>query len=250
MKTTVRKGYQLIAAAFCLAFLCVIFIKAQMDPGQKASAAHTGYPETTLIIDAGHGGMDGGAVSPSGVKESVINLEIALKLDQIMGFYGVRTVMTRSTEALDYSDKAHTIREKKVEDQKKRINLINATENAVLISIHQNNFPDGSPFGAQVLYAATPGSEEFSENMQKSLINALNPLNKRQAARVPKSVLIFSQIRCPAILIECGFLSNREEEKLLRTDTYRLKVAAVIAAGYLSNKNALSEIYSGGTNES
>lgn len=249
MKRTQGKRYLLHAAAFCLAAMFIYMVTAPKAISQKVSAAPTGNPETTLIIDAGHGGADGGAVSPSGAKESEINLEIALKLDQIMGFYGIKSVMTRASEVLDYSEKAHTIREKKVEDQKKRIRLVNATENAVLISIHQNIFPDGSPFGAQVLYAATPGSEAFSEYMQKSLISALNPQNRRSAARIPKSILLFSQIRCPAILIECGFLSNAKEEKLLRTDTYRLKVAVVIAAGYLFNKNTLSEIYSGGTNE-
>lgn len=249
MKRTQGKRYLLHAAAFCLAAMFIYMVTAPKAISQKVSAAPTGNPETTLIIDAGHGGADGGAVSPSGAKESEINLEIALKLDQIMGFYGIKSVMTRASEVLDYSEKAHTIREKKVEDQKKRIRLVNATENAVLISIHQNIFPDGSPFGAQVLYAATPGSEAFSEYMQKSLISALNPQNRRSAARIPKSILLFSQVRCPAILIECGFLSNAKEEKLLRTDTYRLKVAVVIAAGYLSNKNALSEIYAGGKNE-
>jgi len=250
VKQTFGKRYLLPAAALCLITLSILLAKAQKVSSQYAEAAMTDPAETILIIDAGHGGADGGAISLSGAKESQINLEIALKLDQIMGFYGIESVLTRTSEVLDYSGKAHTIREKKAEDQKRRIKLINETDNAVLISIHQNIFPDGSPSGAQVLYAATPGSEEFSEFMQKSLIGALNPQNRRTATRIPKSILLFSKISCPAILIECGFLSNAAEERLLRTDTYRLKVAAVIAAGYLCNKKALSEIYSGGTNES
>jgi N-acetylmuramoyl-L-alanine amidase len=240
----------MMTAALCITALCFFAPVWHHNAHVNAAAAFAAQNETVLIIDAGHGGADGGAVSLTGIEESEINLDIALKLDQIMGFYGVRAIMTRETEELDYSEKAHTIREKKVEDQNRRLQLINGTERAVLISIHQNIFPDGSPFGAQVLYATTAGSKEFSEYMQKSLIGALNPSNRRAASRVPKSVMLFSHINCPAILIECGFLSNVEEERLLKTENYRLKIASVIAAGYLVNQNTLSNFYTGGTNES
>jgi N-acetylmuramoyl-L-alanine amidase len=229
---------------------CISAEAAHGGAGGKFVGTTSEGTALTLIIDAGHGGADGGAVSLSGVKESEINLEIALKLDQIMAFFGVSAVMTRSTEELDYSEKANTIREKKAEDQNKRIHLINSTKNAILISIHQNKFPDGRPFGAQVLYAPTSGSKEFAEYMQNSLITALNEQNRRSAAKVPGSILLLNHIKCPAIIIECGFLSNADEEELLRTDAYQLKVAAVIAAGFLANQNSLKTLYSGGMNES
>lgn len=203
----------------------------------------------SLIIDAGHGGEDGGAISLSGLKESEINLEIAQKLDQIMGFFGVRTIMTRTSEILSYSKSAHTIRQKKVEDQKKRLQLINQTENAVLISIHQNKFPDGGPFGAQVLFSPTNGSKDFAITMQNSFVSMLNPRNRRVASEVPDNIFLMNHIQCPAVLIECGFLSNREEERLLSTDGYRLKIATVIASCYLNNQSTLHQIYAGGTNE-
>lgn len=205
--------------------------------------------DLVLIIDAGHGGEDGGAVSISGVKESEINLGIASDLDQIMGFFGVQTIMTRNTENLDYTKKADTIREKKAEDQNNRLRLINSTENAVMISIHQNKFPDSGPFGSQVLFAPTNGSKVFAEYMQKLLISSLNSKNRRSATKVPSNILLMNHVKCPAILIECGFLSNTVEERLLLTDTYRLKVAAVIAAGYLNNQDSLLDIISGGTHE-
>lgn len=226
-----------------------IFAASQQGIGKGAVQTATENTALTLVIDAGHGGEDGGAISLSGAKESEINLEIASKLDQIMGFYGVHTVMTRSSETIDYTEKADSIREKKVEDQKKRLQLINSTENAVLISIHQNKFPDGSPFGAQILFAPTNGSKDFAEYMQKLVISALNTKNRRSASKVPSNILLMNHIKCPAILIECGFLSNSAEEKLLRTDAYRLKIAAVIAAGFLDNTDTLIDITSGGTHE-
>lgn len=136
-----------------------------------------------------------------------------------------------------------------MEDQKKRLQLINSTDNAVLISIHQNKFPDGSPFGAQVLFSPTNGSEEFAKYMQTLLISSLNSKNRRSASKVPNNILLMNHIKCPAILIECGFLSNSWEEKLLMTDAYRLKIAAVIAAGFLDNEQTLIDLNSGGTNE-
>lgn len=249
MKTNIKK--------MCFLFIIITLITAvsifasSFQKGTSGNVVRTSMENTglTLIIDAGHGGEDGGAVSLSGIKESEINLQIATKLDQIMGFFGIHTIMTRSTEDLDYSDKAHTIREKKVEDQNKRLQLINGTENAVLISIHQNKFPDGSPFGAQVLFSSTNGSKEFAEFMQKLLISTLNSKNRRSASKVPSNILLMNHIKCPAILIECGFLSNTVEEKLLMTDAYRLKIAAVIAAGFLNNQDSLIDINSGGTHE-
>ena len=149
--------------------------------------------------------------------------------------------MTRTTEDLDYSEGSDTIREKKVEDQRRRLALINSTEHAVLLSIHQNTYPSGGPYGAQVLYAPTAGSKEFAERVQLLLVGALNNQNRRAAAQVPDSLLLMNHIKCPALLIECGFLSNPTEEKLLMTGDYRLKIAAVIAAGYLQHREAFMQ---------
>jgi N-acetylmuramoyl-L-alanine amidase len=217
------------------------------DHAYVKTSAEKGRP--TVIIDAGHGGADGGAVSPSGITESTVNLDVAGRLDSILAFFGTHTVMTRTSEQLDYSEKADTIREKKAEDQARRLKLINTTPNAVLLSIHQNIYPGRGPFGAQVLYAPAQGSKALAEAMQKLLIDALNKANRRTASKVPDSVLLMNHCTCPAVLIECGFLSNPDEENLLRTDAYRLKVAAVIAAGYLAYKNLLTDHVSGGSDE-
>jgi N-acetylmuramoyl-L-alanine amidase len=228
----------LILAVLIAAGAFLLLTNGGRDGGSvRTSAEKKGL---TVIVDAGHGGADGGAVSITGEKESAVNIDIATRLDHILAFFGTRVVMTRTTEELDYSENATTIRAKKAEDQNRRLQLINTTENAVLLSIHQNTYPDGGPFGAQVLYAPTNGSQEFAVYMQKLLIGALNKQNRRTAAQAPANVLLMNHIKCPAVLVECGFLSNAAEEQLLMSDAYRTKIAAVVAAGYLYNRENLT----------
>jgi len=190
------------------------------------------YEPFVLVIDAGHGGEDGGAVTASGVKESAINLAIAQRLDTIMGLYGVPTIMLRSDDISLYSAGAGTLREKKVSDLHNRVEIINSTEYAVLISIHQNSFPDPQYSGAHVFYAKTESSLEFAEQMQENL-RSVDPDNERTAAVIYDSVYVMNHINCPAVLVECGFLSNPEEADLLQTSAYQTEIAAALAATYL-----------------
>lgn len=236
-------------AAFFTAF-CVLITLFGGLAAPRALAERprgAGGLKRVLIIDPGHGGADGGAVSITGVPESSINLDIALKLDQIMAFFGVPTILTRTSEELNYSPDATTIRRKKIEDQRRRITLINSMENAVLLSIHQNTYPSASPHGAQVLYGKIEGSQEFAEAVHQALVQALGKKNVRAPAPVPERVYLMSHAKCPAVLAETGFLSNPADEALLKTDAYRLKLAAALAAGCLM---ALTNEQTGGAHES
>ncbi len=182
----------------------------------------------TVIIDAGHGGVDGGATSCTGVLESQINLEIALKLDDLMHLLGMETRMIRTTDCSVYTE-GETIAQKKVSDLKERVKLVNSIENGLLISIHQNHFSDEKYSGAQVFYARTDGSKDLASNLQKTLIQTINPGSHR-AVKKADSVYLMQHIQCPGILVECGFLSNSNEEYLLRDDTYQRKLCTVIAS--------------------
>lgn len=235
-----------VVIVLIVVFFCAHHREGILVSGPASPPAGDGL---LLVIDPGHGGLDGGAQAASGARESEINLDIALRLDQIMGLYGEKTVLTRDSETLDYSGDAQSVRAKKVEDQKNRVALANAAENSVLISIHQNKFGDGRPFGAQVLYAGTPGSAEFAAVMQTYLVSALNSGNRRVETRAPDGIYLMQKVTCPALLIECGFLSNPEEARLLTTEAYRLKVAAVIAAGYLTSRENLATGEGGGSDE-
>ena len=182
---------------------------------------------TTFVIDAGHGIPDGGATSCTGKLESVYNLEIALKLNDLMHLLGMDTKMVRENESSIYTS-GETIAEKKVSDLKERVRMVNETENAVLISIHQNQFQDSRYSGAQVFYAPTNGSQQLAEEMQSAFVRLLNPDNHRQIKKAD-GIYLMQNIRCTGILVECGFLSNPEEEALLRSDDYQKKLCVIIA---------------------
>ena len=190
---------------------------------------------TVLVIDAGHGGADGGAVAADGTVESGINLAIASKLDALAGLFGVQTVMTRESEDITYPEDADSVAEMKRADQRARISLINAQPDAVLISIHQNYYPDPRPSGAQVLYAATDGSRAFGETAHELLTSALCPDNRRVAAPVDEDVYLMRSVHCPAILVECGFISNAAELAKLKSGEYQCKTAAVLLSAYLQS---------------
>lgn len=184
--------------------------------------------EHTVIIDAGHGGIDGGATSCTGVLESTINLQIALRLDDLMRFLGYHTQMIRTTDTSIYTQ-GSTIAAQKVSDLKERVRIVNEREGAVLISIHQNTFADSRYGGAQVFYSDTAGSRELASILQTALVAALNPESKRVCKKAD-GVYLMEHIRQTGVLIECGFLSNPGEEAALRSDGYQKKLCCVIAA--------------------
>lgn len=184
--------------------------------------------EHCIIIDPGHGGEDGGATSCTGIVESVYNLDIALRLNDLLHLLGYETQIIRTTDVSVYT-KGDTIAQKKVSDLKERVRIANETDHALLLSIHQNNYPDSRYSGVQVFYAPTEGSEALAKQLQSSLMANLHPKTKRDA-RKSSGVYLMEHIRCPGVLIECGFLSNPEEEAKLRDSTYQKKMCCVIAA--------------------
>lgn len=181
-----------------------------------------------IIIDAGHGGVDGGATSCTGVLESGINLEISLRLEDLFQLLGMKTVMIRKTDCSVYTE-GETIAAKKVSDLKNRVNTINNTNDAVLISIHQNYFSDSRYSGAQVFYAKEEGSAELARRLQTAFVSTLNPESNRKAKK-SSGVYLMDNITCPGVLIECGFLSNAHEEHLLRDAEYQKKICCVIVS--------------------
>ena len=225
------RSYTALMLVFLLAVWTVLY------DGSKTVNASAILDGPVLIIDAGHGGEDGGAVSASGVIESGINLEIALRLDAIAGLYGQRTAMTRETEEIDYPEDAVTIAQKKKADQHARVELINSLPDAVLISIHQNFFPDSRPSGCQVLYGAGEESEKLGTLTHELLCTSLCPDNRRVAAPISESIYLMKKAQCTAILVECGFLSNAAETELLLTDNYQIKLSAVLMASYMQYRS-------------
>jgi len=212
-------------------FACVIFGVCLWFGMRRAEVfVQTKTIEPEWILDAGHGGEDGGAVSLSGIKESTINLDITLRLDQMLGFLGEISEVLRNTDISLHDAGAVTLREKKVSDLKNRVTAANALPEATLVSIHQNTFADPKYRGAQVFFARTQGSEEFADAVQNALTSKLQSDNTRQAKPIDEKIYLMNHIKNCAILIECGFLSNPEEEKLLQDSTYQNMIAMVVAS--------------------
>ena len=191
-----------------------------------------------LVLDAGHGGEDGGAVSVTGVPESRVNLEIVQKLRDTLALYGVDPVVLREEDVSLHDPEASTLREKKRSDLKNRVRAVEAVEGGTLLSIHQNSYPGSQYRGAQVFYAPTGGSRELAELLQTALREELQPDNDRQAKPIPESVYLMNHVSCPAVLVECGFLTNPEEEALLRDGGYQRRLALVLASAWLTAPEA------------
>lgn len=223
---------------FCL--LTAVFMLTLAHAGSKAVAviAQNIPPERDqcIVIDAGHGGEDGGATSCSGLLESTYNLDIALRLNDLLQLLGYETKMTRKEDVSIYT-KGESLSQKKMSDLRERIRITEQTDNAILISIHQNTFPDSQYHGAQVFYASSDGSLELAKQIQSAFVKELNP-GSRRACKKGEGIYLMEHISRPGVLIECGFLSNPQEEALLRTREYQQKLCCIIASsigGYLSN---------------
>ena len=231
-----------------LLFLCLCILGAASYLGRDqvvTAVAPTAEKGLILILDAGHGGEDGGASSAAGSKESDINLNIVLKTEALMAFLGIRTELTRSQDWSMHSEGASTIHEKKVSDLKNRVEFVNSFSDAMMISVHQNHFTDSRYSGAQVFYGIGDVSRQWGEGTQDMLRQVLNPDNDRAAKAVPDNIYLFSHISCPAILVECGFLSNGEEASLLLTDTYQRKISLALAGAYLREIQRIPTVWEG-----
>lgn len=189
--------------------------------------------DEVVIIDAGHGGEDGGAVSADGVAESGINLAIAKRVENILLFLGQETMMTRTGEEAVYSSDAATLREKKVSDLKNRVAMVNEQEQAVLLSIHQNSLPSHPRVhGAQVFYNTVEPGQAMAESVQQVLNQIINGGNEKTIKSIDSSVYLMKNSQAPSILVECGFMSNADEARLLQEQDYQLRLAVCIVAGF------------------
>ena len=182
----------------------------------------------TFVIDAGHGGEDGGASSCTGVLESQLNLQIARRLDDLLHFLGYQTVMIRRSDISVYTE-GKTIAEKKISDLMERVRIVNETEGAFLISIHQNNFADSRYSGAQVFYNEEGDAENVARQLQQNMVTSLNPGSNRQC-KPADGIYLMQHSKRPGILVECGFISNPKEERKLREGEYQKHICCVIAS--------------------
>lgn len=206
---------------------------------EYASNNHINSGPQIILIDPGHGGMDGGASSKDGTPEKNINLNISLLLGDMLTSKGHKVILTRSEDKGLYSEGNKTVREKKIEDLNKRVQLKKETDCTIFISIHLNTFPQESCKGAQVWYSSCRGSQELANSIQQSLKMNLDQSNKRKAKPANNDYKVLrGNDSMPGIIVECGFLSNYEEAEKLKDIGYQREIAEAIAEGvsvYLEN---------------
>ena len=230
------KGYKKLLPAYALVLAGLLFVTVFAN--RTVTVVSERAPirnRSTIIIDAGHGGVDGGATSCTGILESQFNLEISLRLCDLIHLLGYRTKMIRTTDCSIYTS-GDTIAAKKISDLKERVRIVNETENGILISIHQNYFSDSRYDGAQVFYAKSEASRELAGRLQNMLIQTLNHGSRRRAKKADGIYLMEHIDQC-GVLVECGFLSNEKEEAKLREPEYQKELCCVIACALSQYKN-------------
>lgn len=222
-----KAGRYVFKFAWILALcICIGFIS-------KSTTAAFSLPirSAVVVIDPGHGGRDPGASGDTGITEEEVNLKIALKLRRLVEQGGGIAIMIREDDSGLYTEGGNGRETRKSEDLKNRHTLINSCGADILISIHLNSFPEEQYYGAQTFYLRNDEkSRKLAEGIQNELIKVLNRGNDRKA-KPTDSVYILKNNNMPGALIECGFLSNHEEERLLDDEHYQEKVAWSIFVG-------------------
>ena len=206
--------------AVCMIGLSAIFLAGSRRAFTPTGAMGQGSHAQTVVIDPGHGGQDGGAVS--------------LRLEGLLRFAGVPTELTRREDVMVCDPGLETMRQRKVSDLHNRASFVNGVPNAVLLSIHQNSLPS-SPVthGAQTFWNRQEGAEALARTLQAGLNPVVNTHRAKEPKPIPDSIYLMNHVDAPAVLVECGFLSNREEAARLQQEDYQKTLATVIAAGYL-----------------
>jgi len=236
MIVVLHKKHVTFSALFLVFMAGMAFVLWQ---GRADVSAFSGQTQKSaariVVVDPGHGGEDGGAVAGDGTVESGLNLEIAQRLSDLLLFSGQETVMTRDSDVSIYSEGSKTIHEKKVSDLKNRVELVNGLDNAVLLSVHQNTLPGSSrTHGAQVFFNGVTGGDTLAKSMQACLNTAVNAGNEKVAKRIPDTIYLAKNVTAPAVIVECGFLSNTGDTAALKTPRHQILLALAIAAGYLT----------------
>ena len=223
-----------VVGLICLALIvCSVFVW-----GRETTIRSAGDDEKILpiiILDAGHGGIDSGTSGADGTEEKGLNLSIAMKTKEILTAFGFSVVMTRTEDDLISDPTLPTIRERKRTDLQKRLAMTEQNQPCVLLSIHQNYYTDGRYSGAQVFFSTNhDDSRLLAECFQKTIIERLQPQNTRKIKASGKDIYLLYQCKCPAVMVECGFMSNAKELSLLKNEKYQTKLAFTLALSLLA----------------
>ncbi len=227
MKYDIIKAITVSVAGFCIVALPFFYCSKSGVTLAAASSRVGNNPP--IILDAGHGGEDGGAIGVGGILEKDINLSVTLKTNAVLHFMGFETLLTRDEDKMTCDDGLSSQRAKKVSDIKNRFALLEESECLCFISIHQNFF-GGNAHGAQIFYSGgNPESKLLAQKLQDGIRITLQPENKRVIKQATDDIYILYHTKKPAVLAECGFISNSDDAEMLTNEEYQNKLAFVIA---------------------
>jgi len=228
----------LLASLLVVAVTASLGIVFALDRGTAAPvAASQSLP--VIVIDAGHGGEDCGTVSADGTLEKDLNLAVAEHLAALFRSAGYRVVMTRTEDRLLYTEEQNIKGQRKQYDLKNRLLISEEYENGILISIHMNSFPSQKYSGTQIWYANDNVSQRLAQTVQSEIARTLQPDNHRTIMRSTQDLYLLSRSTHPALLIECGFLSNEAECARLRTEEYQKRLSFVIFYAMMKELNTV-----------
>ena len=232
----VKTIYLMILAVILITFCLVMYSAFSNITARTDSDSMEQQP--MIVIDAGHGGEDGGA-EVDGVLEKDINLSIAGKLSEILRLCGCRVTEIRDEDISVYDSDAQTLREKKVSDLKRRVKIANENDNNILVSIHQNKFDNSAYSGAQLFYSSNhDDSRVLAESIRSAITSLLQKDNTRELKPAGSDIYLLDHAEVPAVIVECGFLSNQQERSKLMDDDYQNEMAYAVAMGVLEYINA------------
>ncbi|MDE7269649.1 MAG: N-acetylmuramoyl-L-alanine amidase [Acetatifactor sp.] len=236
MKTKDQKFLTVIVS--CLLFVVLLFAEQEEATSASGNKLLQVKPKVQVVIDAGHGGIDPGKIGINGAEEKDINLQIATLVKRYLELQDVEVIMTRETDDGLYDANASN---KKVQDMKRRIAIIDEAAPALTVSIHQNSYPEEYVKGAQVFYytGSTEG-QKLADFLQESLVERLDPENHRQV-KANDSYYLLKKTPTPIVIVECGFLSNSEEAARLCDKSYQERVAWAVHIGILQYLNSLEK---------
>ena len=227
----------IISLAVILLAAVIVMISAFSDITAHHTSAEVSAVLPRIIIDAGHGGEDGGA-QVGDVLEKDLNLSIARKLADILRLSGYSVTEVRTSDKAVYSPEAGTLREKKVSDLNNRVELFNGDEHNIVVSIHQNKFDSSRYSGTQIFYSTNDDdSRELAERIRTAVVMLIQHDNTRELKPAGDDIFILDNAEVPAVIVECGFISNDEERAKLCDEEYQKQLAYAIAMGVLDYCN-------------
>ena len=226
--------FKIRITAVLVVVLSLAVLSTAVTMGYKYITVSASYKNrNTVILDAGHGGFDGGAVASDGTVEKDINLKITLASAKFLRQSGFNVILTRENDVSTDDVETEKISTRKKSDLKNRLNLMKDYKDAVFVRIHLNKFTTSAANGSQVFYSRSEESKRLGDCIQKSIVAKLQPENTRVNKLATSSTYLLYNATVPSVLVECGFLSNKAELEKLKDKDYQNKMAFSIYCGIL-----------------